>query len=68
MNRIYMTTVFLLMVVPGILPGCGMRDEPQTPAQNTAAAPVQKSEQASDNVLENLSGQKERSGYRLLLI
>lgn len=66
MNRIYMTPELLLTVmlgvmlgvVLGVLPGCGMRDEPQTPAQAAAAAPVQQSEQASDDVMENLSGQK----------
>lgn len=58
MNRIYLVTIFLLMVLPGVLPGCGTRDEPQSPVMTAVAAPTQQNGQASDDGMENLRGQK----------
>ncbi len=58
MNRIYPISVFPVIVLLGTLPGCGMKDESQTTTQTEAAATAQAGEQASDEVMENLRGQK----------
>jgi polyvinyl alcohol dehydrogenase (cytochrome) len=50
MNGLYLVTISLLMA----LPGCGARDEPQT----AGAVPGQQTQQASEDVMENLRGQK----------
>ena len=52
LKGLYLVTICLLLA----LPACGSRDEPQTPA--AASVPEQQTRQASDDVMENLSGQK----------
>ncbi len=58
MTTIYRASLFLLIALLGVLPGCGSKDDTQSPTPTEAAIPPQQSEQASDEVMENLSGQK----------